>query len=281
MTTPSEDGHPPALSWNLAADGYGAFLMPWFRRYAADALAMSGIGGSRASLLDVGAGPGTLSLLAAELGLRVTALDFAVRMLAELRARAVTRGLGRLATVLGDGQSLPFASSSFDACFSIFAVVFFPDPLRGLGEMRRVLRPGGVVAITSWQLLEDTPFLAELIAATAAEETSFSFFLEDELSRASELQEALARSGFLDVAVRPTSHTMECSSLEEALAGIARSTPPFIMLRRKLGEDAWQPLWTAVQRRLATRFGDGPQSLCYPAWLATATNGSPDRRLST
>jgi ubiquinone/menaquinone biosynthesis C-methylase UbiE len=256
-------------AWDLAAEGYGAFIAPWFAAYAEEALDRLAPSPARGAVLDVGAGPGTLSLCAAARGLRVTALDFSAAMLAELGRRATQRAGAPPAAVRGDGVALPFAAGVFDACFSIFAVVFFASPARGLAEMCRVLRPGGGVGVTSWQPLADTPFLYELIAATAAEEPSFSFFLEDECSRPGELEEALAEAGFVEVVVRPVTHATSCGSLDDALARIARSTPPFVVLRRRLGEPAWARLWSAVRARIAPDFGEGPQRLAYPAWLAT------------
>ena len=48
----------------------------------------------------------------------------------------------------GDVQSLPYADDSFDCAFAIHCIYFWRDPAACLGEIRRVLRPEGVVAIT-------------------------------------------------------------------------------------------------------------------------------------
>lgn len=50
-----------------------------------------------------------------------------------------------------DGQALTLEDASFDAVFSIFGVIMFPDWRRGLSEMARVTRPGGHGVIATWQ----------------------------------------------------------------------------------------------------------------------------------
>jgi 2-polyprenyl-3-methyl-5-hydroxy-6-metoxy-1,4-benzoquinol methylase len=82
------------LAWNLAAKGYEDVLMPWFSGYALDALELSGVS-APAAVLDVASGPGTLSLLAAERGPRVTAVDFAELMAARPEKRIFHIPLGR------------------------------------------------------------------------------------------------------------------------------------------------------------------------------------------
>ena len=246
--------------WNLAAEGYGEVLMPWFSRYAADAVALSGVS-APASVLDLACGPGTLGLVAAGRGLRVTAVDFAGRMLAGLRRET------RLDAVLGDGEALPFTDGTFDAGFSMFGVIFFASPARGLGEMLRVLRPGGAAVVSAWQPLDETPLLVELFAILRSEDGSLCF-PEDELSLPGELESAMRRAGFAGVTARESTHSLPCASLDDALERLARSTLPLPLLRRRLAPGDWHRLWTGVRARLAARFGEGPQTLTYPAWLA-------------
>ena len=93
---------------------------------------------------DIAAGPGTLRLIAAAGGATVSAVDLSSQMVAQFRARIAAANLDTAVDVrVGDGQQLPFETAAFDAAFSMFGLMFFPDRAAGLREMKRVLKPGG------------------------------------------------------------------------------------------------------------------------------------------
>ena len=94
------------------------------------------------AVLDACCGTGDLALACAREGGTVTGLDFSERML----ERAQKKGPA-LKWVEGDLLALPFADGSFDAATVGFGVRNVDDLARGLAELRRVLRPGGKLAI--------------------------------------------------------------------------------------------------------------------------------------
>lgn len=93
-------------------------------------------------VLDACSGTGDLAVAALRAGGRVTGLDFSERML----ERAGRKG-PEVEWVQGDALALPFEDGSFDAATVGFGVRNLDDLERGLAELRRVLRPGGRVAI--------------------------------------------------------------------------------------------------------------------------------------
>ena len=93
-------------------------------------------------VLDACCGTGDLAVAALHAGGHVTGLDFSERMLERARRKSA-----EIEWVQGDALSLPFEDGSFDATTVGFGVRNLDDLERGLAELRRVLRPGGRVAI--------------------------------------------------------------------------------------------------------------------------------------
>lgn len=81
-------------------------------------------------------------------------------------AFARSRPAGRLAKFhQGDAMALPFADNSFDAAVMALAIFFVPEPRKGVAEMARVTRPGGLVATYAWDILGGGFPIAPLQAA--------------------------------------------------------------------------------------------------------------------
>jgi ubiquinone/menaquinone biosynthesis C-methylase UbiE len=145
--TPSPLSQPE--EWNLVSPGYTDVLLPEFTKYGRNVLERVPLTKSD-NVLDVATGPGTMAMLLSPLVRQVTGIDFAEQMLEQARKQVAERGLQNIKFHVGDAQVLPFANESFDAAFSMFGLIFFPDRAKGLSELVRVLRPGGNVALTSW-----------------------------------------------------------------------------------------------------------------------------------
>jgi ubiquinone/menaquinone biosynthesis C-methylase UbiE len=122
-----------------------------------------------ARVLELGCGPGFFSpsLAAATNGL-VVLYDLQVEMLQIARTRVpATSGLVR-----GDGARLPFAPASFDAVFIATVLGEIPDQRGCVAGVRRVLRPGGVLAIAETR--RDSDFIPLAGLTSLAEEAGFT-----------------------------------------------------------------------------------------------------------
>ena len=77
-------------------------------------------------------------------------VDLAENLLALARSKAKERGLTNIEFRAGDMTQLPFDDGSFDVVVCVFGIFFVPDMEAALRELKRVLRSGGKVAITTW-----------------------------------------------------------------------------------------------------------------------------------
>ncbi len=100
-------------------------------------------------VLDVACGTGVVAVTAARLGATVTGFDLTPELLARARENAAIGGLS-IDWYEGDAEALPFPDASFDVVVSQFGHMFAPRPLVVIGEMLRVLEPGGTLAFATW-----------------------------------------------------------------------------------------------------------------------------------
>jgi len=101
------------------------------------------------SVLDVASGTGNVAIVAARRGCVVCAVDDLEALVEHGRERAATEGL-HLAFTAGDAMQLPYGDASFDAVLSCMGVMFAPHHRRAAGELVRVCRPGGTIALANW-----------------------------------------------------------------------------------------------------------------------------------
>jgi ubiquinone/menaquinone biosynthesis C-methylase UbiE len=107
-------------------------------------------------ILDIAAGTGEpgLSIAAMLSGGKVVMADVAGDMLAIARENAERRGIRNIETVVSDVSELPFGDNSFDAISCRFGFMFFPDMQLAANEMSRILKPGGRMATSVWNIPE-------------------------------------------------------------------------------------------------------------------------------
>ncbi|MDX9751713.1 MAG: bifunctional demethylmenaquinone methyltransferase/2-methoxy-6-polyprenyl-1,4-benzoquinol methylase UbiE [Flavobacteriales bacterium] len=110
-------------------------------------------------LLDVATGTGDLAIMAAGRVPRVTGADISAGMLEQGRRKVAARGLqDRITLQQADSVQLPWPDGTFDAVTVAFGVRNFAELERGIAEMRRVLRPGGMLHVLEFSKPRRTPF---------------------------------------------------------------------------------------------------------------------------
>lgn len=115
------------------AENSAAYLLPHLRDHM--------------RLLDVGCGPGTITADLAGLVAHVTAVEVKDEALDLARAEAAARGTANVGFAVTDAHALDFPDDTFDVVHAHQVLQHLGDPVRALREMRRVTRPGGLVAV--------------------------------------------------------------------------------------------------------------------------------------
>ena len=212
-----------AAGWEARADGYDDLVGRVTSRLADPLLDAAHVTrGTR--LLDLATGPGYVAARAAERGAEVVGVDVAGAMVS-LAAR-LHPGLDfRQADV----HELPFEEGSFDAVVGNFAILHLGRPEQATADFVRVLRPGGRLALTTWDWPERARLLGLFLEAVA--ETGASgpadlpagpdlFRFADE----AEFERLLRDSGLEQPAVTAISFTHRLASADELWEGFLRGS---------------------------------------------------------
>jgi ubiquinone/menaquinone biosynthesis C-methylase UbiE len=148
----SEHARRAACTFGAAADHYSlASLSFWDRSGAATVSRLPLTAGC--TVLDLCCGAGASAIPAARLtgpAGRVLGIDVAEPLLEIARLRAAHEGLANIEFRHGDATRTALADGSFDVVICVFGVFFAPDMAGFVAEMWRLVRPGGVLAITTW-----------------------------------------------------------------------------------------------------------------------------------
>lgn len=153
------------LAWDGIAEGYDNYMTPSHDSdFTTKLLRLAGLK-SGMSFLDIAAGSGALTIPAARLGARVTAVDISPNMIRLLKERAKKEELTNVEGYVMDGHALDLQDNSFDIAGSQFGVMLFPDLPQGLREMVRVTKPGGTVLVIAFSTVDRVDFIRFFLAA--------------------------------------------------------------------------------------------------------------------
>ncbi|WP_077003305.1 methyltransferase domain-containing protein [Variovorax sp. KK3] len=180
------------------------------------------------TVLDMASGTGIGARLAADAtgsAGRVVGVDSDAGMLAVARRAGAADGAGALHWLRADAQSVPLSSSRFDAALCLQGLQFFAAPDVALAELRRVLRPGGRLVVSTWGPLTSMPGHAAVYAAldalgidTASPRRGFQL-------HATTLAEWLGDAGFGDIDISPCPHTLNFPSAADFVDGLLQGAP--------------------------------------------------------
>lgn len=118
---------------NRTAENSAAYLLPFLNEDI--------------HLLDIGAGPGTITADFAEIVKHVTATEIGVEQLALSKRTLSDRGISNVSYAVENVEKLSFPDATFDVVHAHQVLQHVSDPVQALREMRRVMKPGGIVAV--------------------------------------------------------------------------------------------------------------------------------------
>lgn len=255
--------------WDRVAEGYDELTSEMMRPFAERALTVAGVGG-RARIVDVATGPGVLALLAAPRVREVCAVDVSEAMILRLRRAIMRGGIGNVLTGVGDGQRLRYPSGTFDAAFSMFGVMFFPDRAQGFSELCRVLRPGGMAVVSSWAPIAQSPLMTLLFEAFQHGIPGFAVPQPNpaSLENPEVFEREMSAAGFTDVQVRAHAESFAYGSAEELWDKLTRGSAPLQATREATDPAVWKIQEQNMIEFLGERYVPGTP-LSTTAWLGT------------
>jgi ubiquinone/menaquinone biosynthesis C-methylase UbiE len=250
---------------------YDRLMAPWSRAVGSeflDWLAMPA--GLR--WLDVGCGTGAFTELLLERAnpRDVSAIDPAEDQIAHARTKPAA---ARVDFRLGDAQALPFADREFDVAAMALVVTFIPDTARAIAEMRRVVKPGGMLGTYVWDFLGKGNTQQPLREAVEAAGVPVLPQSGHTHSRLENLRGIFAGAGLEAVAARPIEIDVSFADFDEywtAQTGFANTV---VQHMRKLTEAQIEQLKAHLREHLPR---DRSGRIAYKAW-ANAVKGRVPR----
>jgi SAM-dependent methyltransferase len=247
--------------WDTAAAGWNAHsadIRAWLQTPTDAMCRMAGVRPG-ARVLDVAAGSGDQTLVLAQaVGPQgyVLATDLSPAIVDLARGNAARAGYAHVETRVADGEDLGVAEGSFDAVVCRLGLMFFPDPLRGLHEMHRALRPGGGVCTMVFARPERNPCLTILIStalkhAALPPRDPYAAGGLLSLGQPGRIDTLFRSAGFQDVATTELDAVFRLPSVDHYLAFIRSSASPILQILAQLDATAAEAAWSDIRERLA------------------------------
>jgi ubiquinone/menaquinone biosynthesis C-methylase UbiE len=222
-------------------------------------------------VLDLAAGPGDTGFLAAELvrpGGTLISSDASQAMIGVARGRARDLGVSNVEFKRMELEWIDLDTASVDAALCRFGLMLAADPGAALQEIRRVLRPGGAVALAVW----DTPdrniwatipdrALVELGHSEPTEPTGPGMFV---LADASLLRDLLESAGFLEVVIDHVDLNRSAATVEDYMASQLDLSRSLADTRERLSDQEWNEVTQRVAS-LAEPYTAHDGSVQFPA----------------
>jgi ubiquinone/menaquinone biosynthesis C-methylase UbiE len=215
------------------------------------------------SVVDVGSGTGALAAELVRRGVNVVAVDPAPPFVAALQQR-----LPSIAVHTAPAENLPWPDERFDAALAQLVVTFMEDAPAGIAEMRRVVRPGGTVAVCMWD--RDGMEMLAAVGRTQAALASDAPATERRTRyRTREEIESLFAEGFEGMTTETLEVESQYTGFEEFWAALNGGAGPAGVWVLSLDAESRDRARDELYRQVGEP--TGPFSLAGRAWATRAT----------
>jgi SAM-dependent methyltransferase len=171
-----------------------------------------------------------------------------------------------------DAQQLPFRENSIDLVVCCFGFMFVPDKPKAFAEAYRVLRPGGMLLVTTWDILEHN-------AASYISRTTAKKYLEDPLPESYNLafsmndeeimRSLLVSAGFSKISIEKVELDSVCPSAKEAAIGLVQGGLIFKEIKKR-NQALIDEIKITVEKELSEKFGAAPMIAPMSAVISQA-----------
>ncbi|MEE6167140.1 MULTISPECIES: class I SAM-dependent methyltransferase [unclassified Mycolicibacterium] len=247
------------MGFDVSPEAYGRYMGRYAGPLAEVFVSYAGVKMGD-NVLDVGCGPGALTARLLSVGARVQAIDPSPPFVDAIRTR-----FPNVDVRLGTAEELPYDSGTFDSALAQLVVHFMTDPVRGIRQMARVTRRGGVIAACVWDGPTGAlaPFwdVVHTIDPGAQDEALLSG------AHRGHLTELFDAAGLRDVTEGAISVDVVHPSFDEWWEPYTYGVGPAGDYVQRLDENGRTRLATAARERL----GNGPFTVTATAWAARGT----------
>jgi SAM-dependent methyltransferase len=251
-----------------SAAGYEQLMGRWSQKLAPLFIEFVGVENGE-KILDVGCGTGSLTFaLARTVDLsEIAAIDYSPVFVQE----AIRRNTDpRIKVRQADACALPFEGGTFDRALALLVLHFVPEAGKAVAEMRRVVRPGGVVAAAVWDHLGGMPGMRMMVDTVAALSEAGrqlrAHYCFQPMMQPGEMKRTFVEQGLVNITEMQLMIRMDYLSFDDYWTPIAAGEGPLGKYVATL--DTAERARTAAAVRGAYEAGrpDGPRSFANVAW---------------
>lgn len=265
--------------WKQTAKGWsdaGAVIRPWLHKATQAMLGMAGVAAG-SHVLDVAAGAGDQTRdIAERVGPHgyVLATDLSSDILQFAAEQVAAAGYRNVETRVSDGQKLQVEDARFDVVVCRLGLMFFGDPLQGLREMARVLKPGGAVCTMVFGTPQANPCVATLMStalryAGMPPRDPYQPGGLLSLGKPGLIDELFREAGFLEIATTKVAAPFCLPTVKDYMNFVRTSAGPVVQIVKSMdpatAEAAWDDMENALGRYERPGGWEGPNELLLTA----------------